>query len=368
MWATGLAVGGPLGSAFAENKSLTWRWAFYINIPLGGVALLLAICCLPSCHLELTPRNMRLPRIDILGIVFNVISPVLFAVATTFSGSIWSWGSTESIAVWAIFGLTLFAWTLQQHLCILTTPDDRACPSHMFKHLGLLPLWTICGCAGATYAVALYYYPLFFAFVRGHGAIEQTVRLLPFILAFIITVLLTGAILPRIENYRLIFGIAGILTVAGAAVTSATLEKNGSETHIMVAEGILGVGLGMQFQHAIGICNAICTDARDRIDSTFICNMTQMGSIASTLAIAGCIFQNVGYRLLSDIPGSESFSEDQLREALAGVLGEMKEAGNALVIRQVVHAVAQVISYEFYIVATCGILVLAAVCALFMPV
>ena len=50
-WALGLVVGGPIGSAFAESQSATWRWAFYLNLPLAGLALVLAVFCLPAHNL-----------------------------------------------------------------------------------------------------------------------------------------------------------------------------------------------------------------------------------------------------------------------------------------------------------------------------
>ncbi|CAG9980466.1 unnamed protein product [Clonostachys byssicola] len=365
MWAVGLVVGGPIGSAFAENVHATWRWAFYLNLPLVGLGFLISAFCVPT-HSFATqiPIFTRLRKADPLGMLFNIALPVIFAIALTFSGPIWDWGSPNSIAVWVVFGAGLVAWWAQQYFCIFTTPKDRAFPMHMLRRLDLMPIWLASGCAGASYAVTLYYSPLFFAFVKGHDALAQTVRLLPFILPFIVVVMCTGALLPLFGRYKIIYVLAGIFTVAGAAALSSTLKVDVSESQVMGFEALLGIGLGLQFQHGFGVSNVINKDARDRVDSTVICNMFQMGAISTILSVAGCIFQNVGYSLLVDAVGGEGFSDHDIREALAGVSSPIWRTGDQAVLRSGLKAVTKVIAKEFYIVIATGALCL--VCGVLM--
>ena len=365
MWAVGLVVGGPIGSAFAENQSATWRWAFYFNIPLVIIALALALLCLPSFSLASKEHVLkRITKLDPLGVIFNMAVPILFAIAATFSGPIWAWGTAPSIVVWIVFGLVFIGWIVQQWLCIFTTADERAFPLHMLSRLDLVPLWIASGCAGAAYAVTLYYIPLFFAFVRGHGALQQTVRLLPFILVFIVVILLVGATLPVIGRYKIVYLLAATFTLAGSAAMATTIDENTSEAQVMGLEALIGVGLGMHFQHALGITNVINKTERDRIDSTVIGNMVQMGGIAVILAVAGCIFQNVGYNLLVDAIGTEGYSEQDLREALAGVSSAVWQSRDPMVLANGVQAVAKVIAREFYIVVASASVCL--ICAIFM--
>lgn len=367
-WAAGLVVGGPIGSAFSENKSATWRWAFYLNLPLIGICLLLAIFCVPSHFLGPPGVSIwkRISKIDPIGISFNLVVPVFFAIAATFSGPIWEWDSAGSIAMWVVFGLTFVGWILQQHFHVFTTAEERAFPMHMLRRFDLLPLWIASGCAGAAYAVTLYYIPLFFAFTRGYGSLEQTVRLLPFVLVFIVIVLFTGALLPAIGRYKIVYILAGTFTLVGSSAMVATMDDKISESKVMGFEALIGAGLGMHFQHALGISNVINKNARDRVDSNVICNMIQMGGIAVSLSMAGCIFQNVGYNLLVDAlsTGAGNYSETDLREALAGVASVVWETRNPKMRRRGIHAVSEVISREFYIVVASGALCL--VCAVCM--
>lgn len=370
MWAIGLVVGGPIGSALAENAHATWRWAFYLNLPLVGFGFLVAALCIPSHRVAPTdsPILKRLLSIDPLGILFNIAAPVLFAIAVTFSGPIWPWGSAASVATWVVFGVVVIAWVLQQVFCIFTTPEERAFPVHMLKRLDLMPIWIASGCAGASYAVTLYYTPLYFAFARGYGPLQQTVRILPFILVFIVVVLLTGGLLlPVFGRYKFIYLFAGAMTLAGGAAMAVTLERDTSEAQVMGLEALLGIGLGLHFQHGFGIGNVMNKTARDRIDSTVVCNMVQMGGIAMILAVAGSIFQNVGYSLLSDAlagDGSQEYSENEIREALAGVSSAVWQSRDPAVLQKGIDAVTEVISREFYIVLAAGALCLF--CSVFM--
>ncbi|KAJ5814443.1 Major facilitator superfamily domain general substrate transporter [Penicillium pulvis] len=185
VWAMGLVIGGPIGSALASDKQTTWRWAFYMNLP----------------------------------------------------------------------------W--------LDSP------------------------------------PLFFALARGHSAMQQTVRLLPFVLVFIAVVMLVGGLLPVLGRYNLIYIVAGITTVANAGAMTGTLSPNVSESQILCLEALMVVGLSCSFQHGVGVSNVINKNPRDRFDSAIVFNMAQMGGFAIALAIAGSVSQNAGYSLLTDAIGNK---------------------------------------------------------------
>ena len=363
-WAAGLIAGGPIGEAFANNHHTTWRWAFYLNLPLVGLCIVLSVLCLPKRSFALpVPLMQRLTRIDPVGVVMNMVVPVLLAVALTFDGPIWKWDSGASIAVWVVFAVTLIFWGVQQYFSLFTKPAERALPVHIMSRTDLIPIWIATGCGGATYAITLYYTPLFFSFARGFGAVAQTIRLFPFIFVFIVVIMTTGSLLPAVGRYSLIYILGGAITLAGGAAMAATMSSTVSDAQVMGLEALIGIGLGLHFQHGMGITTVINKNERDRVDSVLIGNMTQMGSIAIMLAAAGSIFQNVGYDLLVDAVGHQ-FESSEIRSALAGVSSVVWASKDPEVVRRGVKAVAEVIAREFWIVASSGAVCL--ICGLLM--
>ncbi|KAL4933246.1 major facilitator superfamily domain-containing protein [Aspergillus undulatus] len=364
VWAVGLVIGGPIGSAFAANSDTTWRSAFYINLPFCGLALLLNAVAMPSKYLgpDISVLS-RLRQSDPVGLVLNMASPILFAIALEFSGSVWEWSSGPTIAIWIVFGVVVIAWALQQAFSIFTTSEQRCLPLHLIRRLDLLPLWVASGCAGASYAITLYYTPLFFAFARGHDALQQSVRILPFILVFIVTVILVGGSLPKIGRFAPIYLTAGLFTVSAAAAMANTMnDPSSSESVVMVLEALIGIGLGCSFQHGVGISNVINKNSpKDRVDSAILFNMAQMGAIAIALAMAGSIFQNVGFDMLTDAIGDHGYTEHDLREALAGVSSAVWQSSDSEVLEKGIEAVSKVIARMFYLVVAAGALCLICV-------
>ncbi|KAH8900831.1 MFS general substrate transporter [Thozetella sp. PMI_491] len=364
-FAIGLVVGGPIGSALAADAHATWRWAFYFNLPCVGLAFAMALICAPSHSIaHKTPILQRIGKIDPLGIVFSVATPVLFAIALTFSGSVWTWGSGPSVAIWVVLIVILALWLVQQYFCFFTTAKERALPLHILQRLDLIPIWVATASAGAIYAIVLYYTPLYFAFVQGTSELGQTVRLLPFIFVFIVISVFTGRLLPVIARYNIFFIIAGTITLVTGIAMAITLDERTSSSQILGLEALLGIGVGMSFQSGAAICSALVKDGHDRVDASVIATMAQMGGIAVVLAVAGSIYQNVGFHLLLGALEGQNLSDNDIREALAGVSSVVWQSNDLAQLQRSVHAVATVIGREFWIVATSGLVCL--ICGLTM--
>ncbi|GKU10039.1 unnamed protein product, partial [Fusarium langsethiae] len=268
LWAVGLVVGGPVGSALAEK--VTWRWAFYINLPFLGFAFLCAVIFVPRrrapFNLPLRRRIAEFAGLDIiLQTTTTIATIVLFAIAATFSGPVWSWSSGPCYATWAVFAVVFlicgvlhckrFTVALRNGLNASSKdgPDRRVIPIELMGRRNTLPLWIVSGCAGATYAVTIYYLPLFYAFSKGHGALQQTIRMLPFMLTFITTVVVVGACLSKIKHYGVIYVVGGAVTLASGTALAIILDSDVFK--VMGLTALIGLGLGLHFQHGNAISN-----------------------------------------------------------------------------------------------------------------
>ena len=119
-------------------------------------------------------------KIDWLGGVLHIGATVLFALAVVQSGSSWNWNSGAAIASWVIWGLVFIAYFAQQYTAFLTTPLRRIFPVIALKHrtAGLAALGVVC--SAISYAISLYFLPLFFAFARGRTPEQAAVHIVPF--------------------------------------------------------------------------------------------------------------------------------------------------------------------------------------------
>ncbi|OQE20977.1 hypothetical protein PENFLA_c015G09244 [Penicillium flavigenum] len=315
-WGLGAILGPAIGGAFAQSKA-TWRWAFYINLVLGGVTAPIYIFCLPRHgthrHEKILPRIMNL---DWIGALLNAATYALFIISCTYSGTTWPWDSGSVIALWVITGITTILFALQQWTTFCTTKEDRIYPVWCLKVRSLILLYIGTAGSSAILQCNIYYLSLFFEFTKGDGPISVAARLLPFIILMILSSLLCGALLPKLNIYALWYLISGIIALVGSVllflISTATPSRN-----LYGFEVLVGAGCGLTFQAAYSI--ALSKSGPDKANSviSFI-NVAQLGGGALALAIAGTVFQNVGFNTLQSALSGRGYSTGEIREALAG--------------------------------------------------
>lgn len=305
----------------------------------------------------------KVQQLDLVGVILNAVVPYLFAISITFPPPVWAWDSIASYTTVVLFLFYTVVWILQQSLCIFTTPSSRALPLHMIsQYKTFIPIWIASACSGSLYAIPLTYLPLYFAFTTQSNALDLAVKQLPFTLVFITTLLITGRLIRVIKIYKIFYVISGLISLVASILMATQLRTQLPITTILAIESLLGLSLGLCFQHAIAICgNALVDRKSDRIDNLAICNIALFGGIGITLSIAGSVFQNTGYHRLLNIIGNTGASAEQIREALTGISSGSipKQSRDAAV-----AIIKIVIADEFFIsVATSS---LALLCGLAM--
>ena len=133
-WGIGCIVGPAIGGGFTSSNA-TWRWAFYINLPLTACFTPIYLFQFPSFNPRPDiPVYTKITQIDWVGAVLNALVFTLFQIALTLSGSTWRWASPGTVVLWAVFGICLVAYVLQQVCCIFTTPEHRLFPIQFLRH------------------------------------------------------------------------------------------------------------------------------------------------------------------------------------------------------------------------------------------
>lgn len=260
--------------------------------------------------------NEKISQIDWLGAVLNVLVFILFQVVLILSGSTWRWLSGRNIALWVVFGICLVAYILQQVYCIFTTPEHRLFPIQLLRHRIYVLLYIATACSATTTFLTIYYIPLFFQFTKGDTAIRAAVRILPFITSMVAFVMIGGGTLPKLGRYMPYYVISGVFMITGGALMHTVTSQTASGK-IYGYQVLLGIGAGLTLQTAYTL---IALKVQPGEVSAGICfiNVGQIGSLTIALSIAGCIFQNDGFRELSKALRQFHFSDSDLRNALSG--------------------------------------------------
>ncbi|QKX61999.1 uncharacterized protein TRUGW13939_09155 [Talaromyces rugulosus] len=315
-WGLGCLLGPVIGGAFAQSKA-TWRWSFYINLVLAAVTAPIYIVSFPRhgahCDEKILPR---IKDLDWLGALLNATTYALFITACTYSGAEWPWGSGSVITLWVMTGVVTIIYMLQQWTAFLTTKEDRVFPVWCLKSRSLVLLYIATAGGSAVLNFNIYYLPLFFEFTKGDGAIKVAGRLLPFLFLMIFSALLSGALLPKLNLYAAWYVISGILALVGS-VLMFLISTTTPPGNIYGFEVLVGAGCGLSLWVAYSI--ALVKSPADKVTSALgFINVAQLGGGALALAIAGTIFQNVGFDNLQSALDGKGYSSSEIRAALAG--------------------------------------------------
>ncbi|GAA4219072.1 MFS transporter [Actinocatenispora rupis] len=227
-------IGPLLGGFFVDN--LSWRWVFYINLPIGALALVITALALPA-HLT---RDR--PAIDYLGIVLIAGAAVSLVLFTSWGGTVYPWASWQVIGV-AVLGVALiFAFVAAERRAREPVLPLRLFTTRVFSVASVIGFVVGFGMFGA-----ITYLPIYLQVVTGVGPTESGLRMLPMMVGVLLTSIVSGQLITRTGRYK-VFPVAG---TAIMAIGLYLLSRLGVDTGFWAASGamfVLGFGLGMVMQ------------------------------------------------------------------------------------------------------------------------
>jgi MFS family permease len=289
VWGTGTILGPVVGGGF---ERVSWRWAFYINLIIGGIWAPIYLFLLPAFDPKAgTPLSKRAINFDYMGAVLSVAGFVCVIMAISFGGALYAWDSGQIIALFVVGIVIWIVFFFTQGFKIFTSEKDRMFPMHFFRNKEALLLFLLMGTGACAAFVPIYYIPLYFQFTQNDNALESAVRLLPFICVLSAFILLNGALMSKFGYYKPWYVVGSALGLIGSALMSR-INLNTSTATIYGYEILIGIGTGAYAQASYAVIQAVIDPADMAYGITFIM-IAQLGSMAFSLAICGAVFLNV---------------------------------------------------------------------------
>ncbi|KAH8820291.1 major facilitator superfamily domain-containing protein [Xylogone sp. PMI_703] len=353
-WGLGTVLGPIIGGAFTDS-SAGWRWAFYINLCVGGACAPVYLFMLPSPDPRPGVKFFdRLRELDWLGALLILGAFITGVTAISLGGITDPWNSGTIIGLFCASGVLFILFGLQQTFLIFTTKERRVMPIEFFYSRTLLILFAMTSAGGTAIFVPIYMIPLLFQFTRNDSALEAGVRLLPFIFLTVFAVILNGAILSSYGYYMPWYLGGGIMVVIGSALLY-TVDQDTSTAKIYGYCVILGVGVGMFSQTSFSVAQAVVEPEMVPSAVGFI-TCAQVTGVTISLAISNSVFLNKSQSGIQAILPNVSASEVQ--SAIAGANSAFVKNLAPDVRTKVLDAIVTAMSKSYILVITAGSLVI----------
>lgn len=230
------SVAGPLlGGWFTEG--IGWRWAFWMNVPLGILAITSAMV-----FLRLPKPSGTRPRLDVAGMVLLAAASTGLVLATTWGGTTYAWGSSVIIGLIVATVIAVAAFVLAERKAA-----EPIMSPHLFRDRNF-NLTTIAGLiTGIAMFGAMAYLPTYLQMVTGANATKAGFLMIPMMIGLLVSSVASGQLVSKTGRYKWL-PITGTLLVAAALVLLSTMTPSLPVWVLCGYLSIMGVGLGMSMQ------------------------------------------------------------------------------------------------------------------------
>ncbi|KAK4051903.1 hypothetical protein OIV83_002608 [Microbotryomycetes sp. JL201] len=276
-------VGPLLGGVLSEKVS--WRWCFWINLPIGGVGVLTIWYFLPLQGVRNSMKK-KLSQIDYLGSFMTLAFTILLLLPINWGGTSFAWSSSVVIGCLVGSGVAFIIFILWE-----TRARIPIVPPSIFRIPTVACILTNTFISGATILVQIFYIPQFIQIVRGESAIRSGVLILPLLLCTTASVFVAGQLVARLGEYKH-FIVCGYAIWSISLGLQSTLNESTSTAKLVGFLILTGFGQGQTLQTSMVAAQAAVERSEMSVVTSTRVFVRSLGGTVF-LAVASSLINNV---------------------------------------------------------------------------